>query len=176
MSLTKIPVPSKEDILEYVKRKGLIPANKTRLSEWQIGAYIEGDVAFADQAPFGIGGGAGVRELGENNLKRLQQIVGLDMFRKSHPDAFLKQIHAKQIGRVTKKGNRLFESLEFGNRYDHRYIANIVPQHWVRYVCPSTGQVYVSGVAYQDGQSPDDAMAWKFRITTQEYLGILKET
>ena len=45
------------------------------------------------------------------------------------------------------------------------------PAYYLRYVCPSTGREYVSGVPPEVGinGNPDECMSWKLGLTTNEY-------
>lgn len=96
---------------------------------------------------------------GSTNLERLQRIVALDILRHEDPDRFLKTIKANKSPAPSLRGNELWVS-------DGRC--------WLRYADPSTHEIYVSGVPNRD--DADNAMAWKFRLSKEEYLSIEKET
>src|SRR3990167_7428501 len=50
------------------------------------------------------------------------------------------------------------------------------PAYFLKYACPSTERVYVSGVDPEIGKThdPDECMAWKYSITKEEYLGLME--
>jgi hypothetical protein len=91
----------------------------------------------------------------------------------------------------TKKGNELFEIRTHPTR-EHR-----LPSYWLRYKCPSTGKIYISGVdpnftAFSLDQIAlptlnlrsareacpwlaDCAMAWKLGLSLTQYYDIKEE-
>ena len=79
-------------------------------------------------------------------------------------EALLQELEAKQIDSSAASGNELY------------LLQNVfsTPAYYIKYSCPSTGRVYVSGVDPKvgiDGDA-DKAMAWKFGLTKDEYLSI----
>ena len=50
--------------------------------------------------------------------------------------------------------------------------------YYLKYSCPSTNRVYVSGIDPEVGKKgdPDECMAWKWGISTSEYLTLEMET
>lgn len=166
MSQTKLPQPTRQQILDYISAKGRIRAEGGRLWADNLEFYIDRDRGYLQMY-------RGGRALpGRNNLERLQRIVGLDMLRHSQPDEFLKYLKGRQLKRTSQRGNELWSTREMSSAY---YWTGGLVQHWLRYTCPSTGQVYVSGVPAHI-PTPDAAMAWKFDITLAEYLSIEQET
>lgn len=107
----------------------------------------------------------------QRQRSRYQQLATWDRLRQADPDKFLKVIKARPRGPVTERGNQLFLS---------RYMGGIgVWSQWLRYECPSTGQVYVKGVPLFSWGSlthADTAQAWKFGLNKDEYLSLIKET
>ena len=85
--------------------------------------------------------------------------------RDEDPDLFLHEINAKLI-KYSKRGNELYEA---------RYI---LPDNQklkiLKYRDPSTGRIYISFVP-EHLNDPDEAMAWKFRITKQQYHNLVDE-
>jgi hypothetical protein len=61
----------------------------------------------------------------------------------------------------SKRGNELY------------LIQNVFTRdaYYLKYACPSTGRVYVSGIEPEVGEqgSADLSMAWKFGLTEKEY-------
>lgn len=71
-------------------------------------------------------------------------------------------------------GAKLLEKSHTGNEL---YLLKDIfpePAYFLKYSCPSTGRVYISGVPPEvgiDGKA-DAAMAWKFSIKVDEYLNL----
>ena len=71
--------------------------------------------------------------------------------------------------------------LEKSERKNELYKINDVFEdtaYYLKYSCPSTGRVYVSGVDPEVGfkSDADLAMSWKFGITKEEYLKLEVES
>ena len=85
--------------------------------------------------------------------------------RDEDPDLFLHEINAK-LKKYSKRGNELYEA------------KNILPDNAklkiLKYRDPSTGRIYISFVP-EHLNDPDEAMAWKFRITKQQYQNLVDE-
>jgi hypothetical protein len=79
----------------------------------------------------------------------------------------LEDLNAKLINK-SEKGNELY------------LIENVFsqPAYYLKYKCPSTNRVYVSGIDPEIGKrkSADEAMAWKFQWSLNQYLSVEKET
>ena len=85
--------------------------------------------------------------------------------RDEDPELFLHEINAK-LKKYSKRGNELYEA------------KNILPDNQklkiLKYRDPSTDRIYISFVpAYLE--DPDEAMAWKFSITKQQYRNLVDE-
>ena len=72
-----------------------------------------------------------------------------------------------QLIEKTTRGNELFLLKGVFSRY----------AYFLKYTCPSTGRVYVSGVDPEVGKqgSADACMAWKHHMTMKEYSNIIAE-
>lgn len=173
-------LPSKDEILDYVDRRDGIRRANERIGRARVALWIDLQETMLDQMVSRRAGGPRTQVAGDgaNNLERMQYIVGMDMLRHSDPDQFLTLLEAKKLRRTSKKGNQLWETMKFGNNYysNWSHSGAPTPQHWLRYMCPSTGEIYVSGVPYIQGQTPDAAMSWKMGLTLEEYLSIEQET
>ena len=95
-----------------------------------------------------------------------QRMVALKMM---DAEKLLKESKAKLLDK-SEKGNELY------------LIENVFsqPAYFLKYVCPSTGRVYVSGIdpnVAQQNPNADYCMSWKMEITIDDYLNNLeKET
>jgi hypothetical protein len=92
--------------------------------------------------------------------------------RDEDPDLFLHEINAK-LKKYSRRGNELYEAYGWGpdpvNHREHNIKLKIL-----KYRDPSTDRIYVSFVpAYLE--DPDEAMAWKFSITKQQYQNLVDE-
>lgn len=85
------------------------------------------------------------------------------------PESLLKQCDAVKIHGTTKRGNTLYDvklkmgesnSWNNGGTYTYKLL---------QYACPSTDRKYASFVP-ETIKNADEAMAWKFNLTTEEYL------
>ena len=85
--------------------------------------------------------------------------------RDEDPELFLHEINAK-LKKYSKRGNELYEA------------KNILPDNQIlkilKYSDPSTGRTYISFVP-EHLNDPDEAMAWKFSITKQQYHNLVDE-
>ena len=84
--------------------------------------------------------------------------------RDEDPDQILVEAGAK-LKNFTKRGNELYEA--------KRIIRNRTLKI-LKYVDPSTGRIYISFVPDHINDA-DEAMAWKFNITKQEYQNLVDE-
>jgi hypothetical protein len=77
----------------------------------------------------------------------------------------IEELDAKLTHR-SLSGNELYKIPRLFNHVGDAY--------YLKYTCPSTGRVYVSGVPPRIGKkrNADTAMAWKFGLTVEEYRGI----
>jgi hypothetical protein len=87
----------------------------------------------------------------------------------------------KKVGETTKKGNTLYTLHYKGLAGDGWRDGDGETTHvFVGYTCPSTGKQYLSSVprafSERDDVDGDDAMAWKFKLTKEEYLQLMIET
>ena len=92
--------------------------------------------------------------------------------RDEDPDLFLHEINAK-LKKYSRRGNELYEAYGWGpDPVDHRQ--HNIKLKILKYRDPSTDRIYVSFVpAYLE--DPDEAMAWKFSITKQQYQNLVDE-
>src|SRR3990167_7274208 len=85
-------------------------------------------------------------------------------------DKMLNGVKEKELLDKSEKGNELW------------LIKNLFPSHidafFARYVCPSTGRVYFSGIDPEVGKKgdADEALAWKHNLSKSDYLSLTKET
>ena len=85
--------------------------------------------------------------------------------RDEDPDLFLHEINAK-LKKYSKRGNELYEAN--GILPDKKKLKIL------KYRDPSTDRIYISFVP-EHFTDPDDAMAWKFNITKQQYQNLVDE-
>jgi len=104
--------------------------------------------------------------LGLPNIE--QRCVALEFI---GPEKILEQCNAKKIHGITAKGNSLYEvALKMGeNRWGNE--SGKFTYKLLQYACPSTDRKYASFVP-EDIKDADEAMAWKFSISKEDYLGI----
>jgi len=92
------------------------------------------------------------------------------------PEALLECDNTELISGPTERGNTLYEvELKMGdaNRWNN---GGNYKYKLLRYGCPSTDRQYASFIP-EDIEDADEAMAWKHRLTREEYLNdIVKET
>ena len=90
------------------------------------------------------------------------------------PEAFLEQTKAVKLDGPTEKGNTLFSvKLKMGeNRFGD---SGTYEYKLLQYACTSTSRKYASFVP-EDIVKADAGMAWKHKMTIEEYLKIEKET
>ena len=75
--------------------------------------------------------------------------------------------------------NELLNKSERGNEL--YLVRNLFPSHpeayYLRYICPSTGRVYFSGIDPEIGKkkNADEAMSWKFGLVPSEYQELKTE-
>jgi len=83
-------------------------------------------------------------------------------------ETMLKESDAKLLDK-SSRGNELYLIENFFKSSPQAY--------FTKYVCPSTGRVYVSGIDPEIGKKKDAdlAMAWKFGLTKQEYAELVVE-
>ena len=81
-------------------------------------------------------------------------------------EELLKDAKAKRISQ-SDRGNELY------------LVAKVFPRdaYFLKYTCPSTGRVYVSGVDPEVGArgDADECMGWKFRLSKEEYTKLTVE-
>ena len=85
--------------------------------------------------------------------------------RDEDPDQFLNEINAK-LKKYSKRGNELYEAN--GILPDKKKLKIL------KYRDPSTNRIYISFVPENFNDS-DEAMAWKFNITKQQYQNLVDE-
>ncbi len=92
--------------------------------------------------------------------------------RDEDPDLFLHEINAK-LKKYSRRGNELYQAYARGpDPVDHR--ERTIELKILKYRDPSTDRIYISFVpAYLE--DPDEAMAWKFNITKQQYQNLVDE-
>lgn len=79
----------------------------------------------------------------------------------------IQQLKPKTLNK-SERGNELIQ-ITIKDRSDREQHCKVV-----KYTCPSTGRIYVSGVP-ENIQQADEAMAWKFSLTEEEYEELSKE-
>ena len=92
-----------------------------------------------------------------------QRMVALKMM---NPVELLEETKAKLLD-MSERGNELYL---ITNLFD-------TPAYFLKYSCPSTGRIYISGIDPQFAQEnpkADSCMAWKHNLTEDEYklLGV----
>ncbi len=85
--------------------------------------------------------------------------------RDEDPDLFLHEINAK-LKKYSRRGNELYEAK--GILPDKKKLKIL------KYRDPSTDRIYISFVP-ENFTDPDEAMAWKFNITKQQYQNLVDE-
>ena len=77
-------------------------------------------------------------------------------------EIMLNSLNGKMINK-SDRGNELWLIEDF---------QSFPKAYFLRYTCPSTGRIYVSGVDpdFAEGKTADECMAWKFRLTLQNYI------
>ena len=85
--------------------------------------------------------------------------------RDEDPDLFLHEINAK-LKKYSRRGNELYEAK--GILPDKKKLKIL------KYRDPSTDRIYISFVP-EHFTDPDEAMAWKFNITKQQYQNLVDE-
>ena len=85
--------------------------------------------------------------------------------RDEDPDLFLHEIKAK-LKKYSKRGNELYEA--------NGLLPNKKKLKILKYRDPSTDRIYISFVP-EHLNDPDEAMAWKFSITKQQYQNLVDE-
>ena len=98
------------------------------------------------------------------------QIYGIELLMKS--------LNTKLIDR-TPRGNELYK-IDLGKRIEWGGIEREFTGLVLRYSCPSTGRIYFSGIPEFDDdghniESADQAMAWKFGLSEDEYARLTIE-
>ena len=74
------------------------------------------------------------------------------------------------------KGATLLDKSDRGNEL--YLVKNVFTRDalYLKYTCPSTGRVYVSGVDPNLPHNADACMAWKFNLTVEDYQRLENET
>ena len=99
------------------------------------------------------------------NFRQIMELENLEQrmcaLKLYDPEKLLKDTKARLLDGKTKKGNELYliETL-----FDE-------PAYFLKYSCPSTGRVYISGIDpdFAEGKNADECMAWKHYMTLDEY-------
>ncbi|MGA2227460.1 MAG: hypothetical protein ABSH41_23740 [Syntrophobacteraceae bacterium] len=85
-----------------------------------------------------------------------------EALKKLNADEFLVEAGATLLHK-SERGNELYRIRNLFQSYRESY--------FLRYVCPSTGKIYLKGISWDIGQDEDAdlAQAWSFGLTLEEY-------
>ena len=88
--------------------------------------------------------------------------------KESDPDGFLRGVDAELVHK-SERGNELYVVNEWYSDGSEAY--------FLRYMCPSTGRVYVKGLRPDIAwKNADSAQAWSFGLTHDEYRNLTAES